>query len=87
MTKAKKPMHEEEIIIEAEPSAKRGLEHFMSDILNKFEEHFGRWGGEVKKHSTEGTEHVIKTIEEKPFKAVGIALVCGAAIGYLLGKK
>ena len=63
------------------------VKEYFGDLSGKFNEQFNKLGSEVKKYSAKGSDAVVKSVEENPVKAVGVALLCGVVVGYLLGRK
>ena len=63
------------------------IKDYLGDLSGKFNEQFNKLGNEVKKYSAKGGDAVVKSVEENPMKAVGVALLCGVVVGYLLGRK
>lgn len=63
------------------------LKEWAADMTGKFNDQFNKLGAEIKKYSIKGKDVTAEAIQEHPMKSVGIAVVCGMVVGFLLGRK
>lgn len=65
----------------------KDLKQWAADMTHKFNEQFNKLAAEVKHYSLKGKDATTEVIQEHPLKSVGVAVVCGMVIGFLLGRK
>jgi ElaB/YqjD/DUF883 family membrane-anchored ribosome-binding protein len=65
---------------------KAAIQDASSDVKNKTNQMFTDSIDNIKDQASSTKDYVEEIIDEKPFKAVGISLLVGMAIGYFLKK-
>jgi len=63
------------------------VKEVIRNMAENFNEQVSRLGDEIRRYAGHGQKELMRSVEEHPFKSVGIAALIGLIVGYLLHRR